>query len=464
MDRLVPGDIVLAYDLDRLSRGGQVDTAIIIDRIEGAGASVAFVTLDFEQSETGALLRNVRAFAAALEREKIGERTQRGRRARVASGKPIAGGKPPYGYMWADAEKTRLDPDPEAAPVVRSMFAQALAGESLRAIVANLDARGIRTPYGRTSWTAASVRRVLTREMYSTGAATAFAIRYERQPDGKYRQRVNPDEARVRIADVAPPLVSREEQAAVLARLATNRQFATRNNPHPETTLLRAGFVRCGYCGWAMRVNSQNSVGLGPKYCCNSYRRGRCPNPTITASLVDEPVWANVAALLRDPQIIAREVAKHREDGGLDRDLASIEKLLTQIAAKQARTAQAITAVDDDDAAVPLIEELKNLAARKTDAERERGELRRRIADQRDEAVRVRGLSEWCATVATNLDTLDYDEKRLALEALGVQVRVWREDAVRDDGTPLPRWELTIRPVGAESSLVYPATSSTSGS
>src|SRR5215213_2743464 len=98
--RLTPGDVLLSYDLDRLSRGGQVDTAVIIDRIESAGASVAFVTLDFEQSETGALIRNVRAFAAALEREKIAERTQRGRRARVASGKPLVGARPRYGYVW----------------------------------------------------------------------------------------------------------------------------------------------------------------------------------------------------------------------------------------------------------------------------------------------------------------------------------------------------------------------------
>jgi site-specific DNA recombinase len=463
LDRLLPGDVMIAYALDRLSRS-QVDTAILIDRIETAGASLQLVTEDFEKSATGTFLRGAKAFAAELEREKISERTQRGRRARVANGKPIPGGKPPYGYVWADAEKTRLGPDPETAPVVRSIFDQALAGASLRAIVANLDARGTPTPYGRTSWTAASVQRVLTREMYSTGAATAFAVRYERKADGGYRQRENPEDARVRIADVASPLVSREEQAVVLARLATNKQFATRNNKHPETTLLRAGFVRCGHCGWAMRVNSQNSVGLGPKYCCNSYRHGRCPNPTITARLVDGPVWERVVEVLRDPRIIAAEIMKHREDGGLERDLAAIDKMLTQIAAKQTRTVKAITAVDDDDAAAPLIEELKNLSTRKTDAEREQGELRRRIADQREEAARVRSLSEWCATVATNLDTLGYDEKRLALEALGVQVRVWREDAMRDDGTPFPRWELTIRPVGAELPLVYPATSSTSGS
>src|SRR5215212_3770979 len=65
LDRRLPGDVLLSYELDRLSRGWQIDTAVIIDRVESAGPSVAFVTLDFEQSETGALLRNVRAFAAA---------------------------------------------------------------------------------------------------------------------------------------------------------------------------------------------------------------------------------------------------------------------------------------------------------------------------------------------------------------------------------------------------------------
>src|SRR4051794_2517660 len=48
-DRLLPGDVVLAYALDRLSRS-QVDTAILIDRIEAAGATLALVTEDFEKS------------------------------------------------------------------------------------------------------------------------------------------------------------------------------------------------------------------------------------------------------------------------------------------------------------------------------------------------------------------------------------------------------------------------------
>src|SRR5829696_723356 len=116
LDRLTPGDVVLAYALDRLSRS-QVDTAILIDRIEGAGASLALVTQDFEKSATGTFLRNAKSFVAELERENIRERTGRGKHARVLSGKPLVGRKPPFGYRWADADKTRLDLDDEEAAV-----------------------------------------------------------------------------------------------------------------------------------------------------------------------------------------------------------------------------------------------------------------------------------------------------------------------------------------------------------
>jgi site-specific DNA recombinase len=248
-----------------------------------------------------------------------------------------------------------------------------------------------------------------------------------------------------------------------MARLATNQSFAARNNSNPEATLLRAGFVRCGHCGWAMRVNSA-STSNGARYCCHTYRKGRCANPVITAAALDMAVWTHVAVVLRDPAIIAAEVERQRDDGALERDLAAVEKMLAAIAEKQAITARAITAVDDDEAAAPLIAELKALGERKKAAQRDRDNLARRIADAEADRARVRSVADWCATVATNVDRLTYDEKRLALQALGAQVRVWREGAVRDDGTPQPRWELTLRPVASDSSIMYPATSSTSGS
>ena len=260
LDGLLPGDVVLAYDLDRLSRGGQVDTAVIIDRIERAGASVAFVTLDFEQSETGALLRNVRAFAAALEREKITERTQRGRRARVAAGKPFAGGKAPFGYLWQDDAKTRLVVDPETAPVVRDIFDLALSGLSLRAIGANLEARCVPSPNGGPTWTATSVRQILTRSSYA-GEHVAYRGRYVRRTDRKgYARTDRPSDEVVVLPDVAPALVGVEEFSTVASRLATNKAHAVRNNRNPEATLLRAGFLTCGHCGQSLAVKRPPST------------------------------------------------------------------------------------------------------------------------------------------------------------------------------------------------------------
>ncbi len=124
-------------------------------------------------------MRNVRAFAAALEREKITERTQRGRRARVVSGKPFVSPKAPYGYVWNET-KTAFVIDPATAPVVRDIFDMALSGLSLRAIGAALEARGVPSPNGGATWTATSVRQLLTRSSYAgsmspTGVATSGA-------------------------------------------------------------------------------------------------------------------------------------------------------------------------------------------------------------------------------------------------------------------------------------------------
>ena len=69
------------------------------------------------------------------------------------------GGRPPYGYRLADAgphpnmvhaswgrRAHRLEPDPAAAPVVRWMFAQRLAGHSAARITRALNDAGIPCP------------------------------------------------------------------------------------------------------------------------------------------------------------------------------------------------------------------------------------------------------------------------------------------------------------------------------
>lgn len=462
LDRLASGDTLLCYALDRLSRS-QVDTAILVDRIESAGATLALVTEDFEKSATGTFLRGAKAFAAELEREKIAERTQRGKRARVASGKPLAGGRPPFGYRWADDGKTRFVLDPETAPVVRMLYDWALAGVSLRASVARLAELSIPSPSGKPRWVLPAVRDILLRTVY-TGAVSCYTLRSERRPNGGYSRRRNTADEVVVLPNIAPAIVTTEEQTAVAAQLAVNKAQAPRNNRNPETTLLRAGFLTCGHCGYALRVNhrSANRPGSSPQYRCDpsDKRSPDCPRPTISASTIDPIVWEKAVGILRDPSVVAAEVAKWREDGGLDRDHAAIEKHIAGIADKQGRIAKRLADIDDDDVAAPLMAELQTLSARKKVAEAARNELQRRIADRDTETARVATLADWCQTVAANLATLSYDEKRLALTALGVKVRVYKHGSSAADGTPYPRWEMTMRPASPIERIVNSTTGS----
>lgn len=455
LSRLDADDVFIVYALDRLSRQ-QIDTALLIDRIETAGASLQLVTEDFEKSATGTFLRGAKAFAAELELEKIRERTQRGRRERVASGKPLAGTKPPYGYQWVDPDKkagdkrggkTRLQLDPPTAPNVRLIFDLALAGSSLRAISAQLAERGILSPNGGARWTPTGVRHILTRPIY-TGTGIAYRERFDRKPGGGYSRRYAEPEETFAIPDLAPAIVTVEEQAAVLARLGDNKEHATRNNKDPEATLLRAGFIRCAYCGRALGVKNppRTRPTASPVYRCNTVG---CQHPSIAASVVDSVVWQRVEAVLRDPGIITAEVERQRREGGLERDLASLDRQLVAVADKQTRLARRVALIDDDDAAAPLIAELRSLAALKAAATAERDRMMRRITHQEEEDARVKTLTDWCAQTNRTIDTLTHEERRWALLALGVQVRVWRPDG--ETGDIWQRIALDMEPEAIES-------------
>ena len=116
-------DVVLAHALDRLSRK-QTHVAILVEEMEQLGVGLEFVTEEFEATATGQLLRSVKAFAAELEREKIAERTMRGKLERARAGKlPQGAGKGLYGYRY-NATTGRREVEERQAVVVRRLFTE----------------------------------------------------------------------------------------------------------------------------------------------------------------------------------------------------------------------------------------------------------------------------------------------------------------------------------------------------
>jgi site-specific DNA recombinase len=437
------GDVgtVIAHALDRLSRN-QAHLGLILSEAEHAGVTVEFVTEKLEDTPEGRLLQSVRGFVAEVERLKIGERSSRGRRSRAENGKPIPGWKAPYGYMWADpakGAKTRLIVKEDEAPIVRRIFADMAAGKSIRRIASELTADGIPSPSGNARWGTSTIPEIVKSPVY-VGELRSFRHKCEKTRGKRRMVTVNAEVDQVTMpVGTAPALVAPELREAALARLARNKAESARRNPDPESTLLRVGFARCGYCGSPLQGFKRPDGGRG--YRCNysvAQRAKTCPSFAISASLLDQAVWARVEAVLLRPAIIAAEVARQRGASPAAGDLTALEVRIAELHARRQRAARFVVTMDDDDAAAPLIAEMTALANQTRALEAERAALIALHEGWEADQARLADLATWCDHVAGNLPTLTYAAERDALAALGVQVSVWRTDHS-------PRWEMTMR-------------------
>ena len=89
-------DVVLVHDPDRLSRK-LAHQLLLVEELERAGVGLEYFTTPREDTPEGRLLLNVKGVVAEYEREKIRERTTRGKKQKARS-KLVPTGPWPYGY------------------------------------------------------------------------------------------------------------------------------------------------------------------------------------------------------------------------------------------------------------------------------------------------------------------------------------------------------------------------------
>jgi site-specific DNA recombinase len=375
------------------------------------------------------LIRFVRGYAAKVEHMKIVERTQRGKFARANSGKLMAGRMPLYGYSWDGASKERYVINPEQAGIVRRVFTEAAAGRTSRQIAAALSAEGVPTPAGAQLWAHTSVVRILRNPMYA-GRAYAFRHVHEKRSDpGPRHQRLRTPEEWIPLpAGTVPAIVDDTLYSIIEERLTLNKQRASRNTKEPEVALLRGGYVRCGHCVRSMAVRLQR--GGTYRYICvkRTSTNGRCRHRSISTRLLDAAVWNRVKGIVTQPEIVADEIARLQREDPTEADLQALDRTLLDLTRRQTNLARAVAAVDDAEAAEPLTRELSGLSERKKHLLAEREAVLARSEQWRQAEGRLRSVQEWVATLSQLVDTLDNTPRRLALDALGISVKVYGAD------------------------------------
>lgn len=368
------------------------------------------------------LIRSAKAFAAEVEREKFVERSVRGKRDRVGAGKLLHGKTPLYGYDWPDASKSRYVVNQATATVVCRMFDLSASGVSLRGIAKVLTDQGIATPRGAKVWDPVVIRNILRNSAYA-GEAYAFRIKHTKLPGtNRSRHTERPRDEWARLPEgTIPAIVEPETFTIVQDRLRRNLEQSPRRLRNPEAYLLRGGYVRCGYCGNAMSAIRKESRGHeSTVYQCTRRARsdGLCTHHNILTRILDDAVWGRVSLLLTRPDVIAQELERLRQNDPTEAECLAIDRALADVRRKSANLARALAMFDDEEAAAPVVAQLEALRVQERAFSSEREEILGRRSKWAAGQHRLADLQAWCRKIGARLDTLTYDQRRTALDAL----------------------------------------------
>lgn len=330
--------------------------------------------------------------------------------------------------------------------VVVFIYELSSSGNSIRNIARILTTMGIPTRKGKTYWQAGTIGQILSNEAY-TGRAKAFP--WKRDPKkGKHGYSVHrPEEEHIVLPDgVIPRIIDPDVFQVVQEKLSCNKEEAAQNNKWPKDVLLRAGIIRCGICGAALRVKNVHGGHNGTlrlnRYVCDGKPGVAKHTVNIGAKTLDEATLEYVLKHIMNPKLVRERVMELRGQAQVQVDREAIEKIIAVIRKKMKNLYMLAQDATDDD----TIDSLKALMH---DLERQKREAEAMLFESEEEEEKIRELNEaidkfeeWAYKAAELLHDpgfLTYEKKRQACQILGIRVKVWPVDAEK-------RYEITIAP------------------
>lgn len=138
-------DVVLVWKLDRFARN-RYDSATYKAKLKREGVRVVSVMERIADSTEGIILEGLLESMAEYYSANLAENVKRGQRETRMKGRPIC--KVPYGFTRTQDGSVIMDP--VRGPVIKDVFEKFAAGIRMKDIVAELNARGVQSPAGKT--------------------------------------------------------------------------------------------------------------------------------------------------------------------------------------------------------------------------------------------------------------------------------------------------------------------------
>ena len=218
-----------------------------------------------------------------------------------------------------------------------------------------------------------------------------------------------------------------------------NKQNAFRRNKYPTEALLRNGHIICGVCHHVMRVmNYKQKMADGSEVLKSYYRCDRDTgsddplyNHFVAANVqeADRIAWDFAVKTIRCPGEVEKKVAKLRKKFQARNDLPHVQTALDEVKRKIANLLETAMAATDEDTIALCKVNLTNLEKEKHGLQ----VLYNEVSEEHDVYSQVQGEVDkflaWCEKTRPLLDDPDFrptwDEKRMAIQILGVLVTCW---------------------------------------
>lgn len=376
--------LFICLDPDRLARN-LAHQLLLTDEIEKAGARLEFVSFEWRSTPEGRLFYSLRGAIAEYEREKIRERTLRGRWTKAQAGR-LPGGLLPFGYRWEGGAPAA---DEEEACWVRRLYAWLLEGVSCSEMARRLNAAGVRPKLGGRQWYASNIANMLRLPAYAGVMHVRKVQRSKERPTRRQRPREE------WIAVPVPAIVDAATWSAAQRALAG---LSRRRGPRNPSRYPLSGLLRCGECGGAMCGKPLRSVRY---YACRralppSDREPSCGHTRHwRAERLEEAVWAEVRTWLEAPEILAEAARAALPDGErrlLESELSAVEARLAGLArGRQALLdlvrAGAVAPAESEEELRRTREDMERLQARRREIEE--ALARHEVSAEETDAIRA---------------------------------------------------------------------------
>ena len=344
------------WDRDRISRSF-VQQAIILLELEKLNIRVVDLHTSEPKNSEDKIMLGFKGLFAEYEREKIKERTRRGKIFKAKSGF-IVHGPGPYGYKYILKTINKQGYyviDSYESSVVKQIFTWvADEGLSIRKVIKRLQELGIKPRKSlRGVWNNSTLSRMLNDETYTgmTYYNKAYAILPLRPIKTQKYKKITKTSRKKRdksewIGIKVPKIINKALFNKAREQLVKNSWFSDRSKKHDY---LLSGL---GYCSCGNRLVGEGVNGQRYYRCTDRIKQfpfsKKCQVGGVNTKRIDGVVWDKISKLLTTPDIIffqankwlsGRQLTKNNRI--VDYELKRLEKSLFDLSTQEIRHAKA---------------------------------------------------------------------------------------------------------------------------